>query len=190
MGRPAKPISLHLAANNPGHKSKAELEYRAKNEVKLGNKKLIMPSFLGNDAVAVEKWREVVAVYRKVDFVSSSDIGLLGRYCKTFSEYLDLLDRREKIAQIVFDIDEQSDGVEILSERYGMARAKQMFEKIEFVISLSGLLALDTAINKKMDMLLKMEDRLFLTPMSKARNIPKQEPKKVDPLALKGFHNV
>jgi hypothetical protein len=42
-----------------------------------------------------------------------------------------------------------------------------------------------------MDMLIKMEDRLFLNPLSKVKNIPKkEEPGKTDPLASKGFGNV
>ena len=51
-------------------------------------------------------------------------------------------------------------------------------------------LQLDNAINKKMDMLIKMEDRLFLTPLAKVKNIPKKEPEKADPLSHRGFGNV
>jgi len=35
-----------------------------------------------------------------------------------------------------------------------------------------------------------MEDRLFLNPLSKVKNVPKKEPKKEDPLDKKGFGNV
>jgi len=34
-----------------------------------------------------------------------------------------------------------------------------------------------------MDMLIKMEDRLFLNPLAKVKNIPKAESKKEDPVA-------
>jgi len=33
----------------------------------------------------------------------------------------------------------------------------------------------ETAVNKKMDMLIKMQDRLFLNPLAKIKNIPKQK---------------
>ncbi len=42
--------------------------------------------------------------------------------------------------------------------------------------SIEGILKLETAINKKMDMLLKLQDRLFLNPLAKVKNVPK--PKK------------
>ena len=65
-----------------------------------------------------------------------------------------------------------------------------MFEKIEYVLSVSGLLNLDKAINAKMNSLVQMEDRMFLNPLAKAKNIPKEESKKADPLGDKGFGNV
>jgi len=37
------------------------------------------------------------------------------------------------------------------------------------------LLRIETAINKKMDMLIKMQDRLFLNPLAKVKNVPKKE---------------
>ncbi|MEH7087142.1 terminase, partial [Neobacillus drentensis] len=49
--------------------------------------------------------------------------------------------------------------------------------------SVEGILKLETAINKKMDMLLKLQDRLFLNPLAKVKYIPK--PKKDDKPASK-----
>lgn len=51
-------------------------------------------------------------------------------------------------------------------------------------------LQLESAINKKMDLLIKMEDRSFLNPLAKVKNIPKKEQEKANPLAAKGFGNV
>ena len=47
-------------------------------------------------------------------------------------------------------------------------------KKIDYLLSSDGLLTLESAINKKMDMLIKMEDRLFLNPLAKVKNVPKQ----------------
>ena len=58
-----------------------------------------------------------------------------------------------------------------------------MFEKIDFIMSASGVLTFDSALNKKMDMLIKMEDRLFLSPLAKLKNIPKREKPVKDPNA-------
>ena len=62
--------------------------------------------------------------------------------------------------------------------------------KINYIVSVDGVLKIDSAINKKMDMLIKMEDRLFLNPLSKVKNVPKKEPKTIDPATAKGFGNV
>jgi hypothetical protein len=52
-------------------------------------------------------------------------------------------------------------------------------------------LQLETAINKKMELLLKMEDRSFLNPLAKVKGIPQKE-KKLEKTALekRGFGNV
>ena len=151
MGRPAKPVSLHLAANNPGHKSKAELKRRAENEIQLGDKNMVMPGFLNGYPEAVEKWKELIELFKDVDFVSSSDTGFIARYCMTYAEYIDLLAWSEREC---------------------------------------GNLQIQQAVNKKLDMLIKYEDRMFLTPLSRVRNVPKKEPEREDPLAKKGFQNV
>lgn len=39
------------------------------------------------------------------------------------------------------------------------------------------IVALDRRLDKKMAQMLQLEDRLFLTPTSRIRNVPKQEPK-------------
>ena len=50
-------------------------------------------------------------------------------------------------------------------------------------LDFDGMLKLDSRIDKKQDLLIKMEDRLFLNPVSRLKNVPKKEPKKEDPNA-------
>ena len=45
MGRNAQPVDL-LVAKGKKHLTKAEIESRKENEIKLGNKKLICPGFI------------------------------------------------------------------------------------------------------------------------------------------------
>lgn len=188
-GRNAKPISLHLAEGNPNRLTKAEIERRRKAGIKLGGEKITCPMYVVHDTVAYKKWRDLIHDYNKakdagIEIIKSSDAGLLARYCKTHSEYLTLLQHRDRIGQIDINYEESSVINEALEIRFGTQRAAKLFEKIEYIYSVGGLLNLETAINKKMDMLIKMEDRLFLNPLSKIKNIPKKEiPKEKRPMA-------
>lgn len=191
-GRPAKPIELHLLNGNKRHLTKDEIEQRKKSEVKLGEHKLVCPSYVRQDKNAYKKWKEIVKLYKDIDFVSSADVGLMARYCMAFSEYINLTEHRKVCATIRVDTEngEDEDMLELLSARYPAKRALTMFEKIEYVFSVSGVIAVDKALNAKMSALVQMEDRLFLNPLAKVRNIPKKEVKEEDPLAGKGFGNV
>jgi phage terminase small subunit len=194
-GRNAKPVSLHLAEGNPNKLTKAEIARREKANIKLGSDKLTCPAYVLHDTVAYKKWRELMHDYNKakgegIELVKSSDAGILARYCKTFSEYLSLLECRDKISRIDIDYEEASTINEALEMRFGTQGAAKLFAKIEYIYSVAGLLNIEIAINKKGDILTKLEDRLFLNPLAKIKNIPKKEAPKADPLKERGFGNV
>jgi hypothetical protein len=88
-GRPAKPLALHVAEGNPNRLTKAEIERRGENQVRLGEKRFPVPDGIKNDMVAVKKWREMVALFDNpdVDFVSSSDLGMMEMHARTWSRY-------------------------------------------------------------------------------------------------------
>lgn len=144
-GRNGQPIDL-VVAKGRKHLTKAEIQYRKENEIKLGEidlDQLEAPSFVKNDTVAYSCWKKSLNEYKEaekqgIEILSTSDAGLLALYCKTFSEYEKLLS---------FEVED----IELEMKR-------------------------QTAINKKMDMLIKMQDRLFLNPLAKVKNVPK--PKK------------
>lgn len=168
MGRNAKPIEL-LMANGKKHLTKAEIEQRKENEIKLGDRKLICPSYIKNDANAYKKWKEIIKVYKEIDFVSSGDVGVLARYCMTHSEYIELLERRKRIDKLTEDSEDIEEYIND-NEEFSYRIRKKLLD----MVSTNAVLSLDTAINKKMDMLIKMEDRLFLNPLAKVKNVPKQ----------------
>lgn len=172
MGRSAQPVDL-LVAKGKKHLTKAEIESRKENEIKLGNKKITCPDFVKSDVEAYKKWKEILKIYKDVDFISSADTGLLARYCKTFSEYKELLKVYQRVKEIHYDCLELDDYLDEFNEegkaRFGYKVKKQLRD----IFSISGILSVETAINKKMDMLIKMEDRLFLNPLSKVKNVPK-----------------
>lgn len=178
-GRNGQPVDLILAKGRSHHLTKDVVEQRKAAEIKTGTKNLKCPDYVKNDVNAFKRWKEIIKIYKDVDFVSSGDIGMLARYCMTHSEYLRLLETRNRITSLQINWDKYKD---ILPEdfRYG----------IDELLSSSVDLQLETAINKKMDLLLKMEDRSFLNPLAKVKNVPKKEPEHVDPLAAKGFGNV
>jgi phage terminase small subunit len=182
-GRNAKSIGLHLAQGNPSHLTKAEIEARKESEVKLGEqdlKKLRKPGFVSKDKVASKLWNELIKDYAAaakegVQLLTSSDVGMLALYCKTFSEYERLLAAYQRIDHIAEDTEslykyilEQGD--------YAMKAMSQIAQ----LASIDGILKIETAINKKMDMLLKMQDRLFLNPLAKVKNVPKPKEEKVE----------
>jgi len=156
MARNAKSIALHLAEGNPNRLTKAQIEARKNSEVKLGKSdldKLQPPPFVKNDAVAFKYWKQHLADYKAaakqgIEILSSSDVGALAMYCKTYSEYESFL------------------------------KYKELFGNDVTVESLEEVLKLETAINKKMDMLIKMQDRLFLNSLAKVKNVPKREKEK------------
>ncbi|MEN6567188.1 MAG: P27 family phage terminase small subunit [Veillonellales bacterium] len=178
---------MHIAQGNPNRLTKAEIARRQQAQVKLGEHKLRCPQFIKDDVNAYAKWKEIVKLYKEIDFVSSGDVGFLARYCMTFSEYQKLLRHRKNIDHFdMLGVDEQGHLEKYLDEDL----AAELIEKVNYIISVDGVLKIDTAINKKMDMLIKMEDRLFLNPLAKVKNIPKKENKPEDPLKAKGFGNV
>jgi len=50
-------------------------------------------------------------------------------------------------------------------------------------LDLDAILKLDNRIDKKMELLIKMEDRLFLNPVARLKNVPKEPPRQADPNA-------
>jgi len=161
------PIDL-LKAKGKKHLTKAEIDARKESEIKLGDKELLCPAYVKNDVVAFSKWREIKHIYKDVDFVSSGDTGLLGRYCMTHSEYIKLLSQKARIER--FEID-----YEQLLKTYDST----LLEGLDTFFRMGPVMQLDNAINKKMDMLIKMEDRLFLNPLAKIKNIAKKEKSEV-----------
>ncbi|MGF9907909.1 P27 family phage terminase small subunit [Brevibacillus porteri] len=197
MGRNGKPISLHIAEGNPNRLTKAEIQARKDNEIKLGKSeldKLKPPSFVKNDVIAFSHWKQCLKEYKvaaeqNIELLTSSDVGLLAMYCRTYSEYEKLLNQYQKLEKIAINQDVFEEYFEGIYEKaaandedvraFGLKA--QMY--LSQLASIEGILKIETAINKKMDMLIKMQDRLFLNPLSKVKSVPK--PKKEEKPASK-----
>jgi phage terminase small subunit len=179
MGVAPKPIELHLINGNKSGLSKEEIEMRREAEIRLGNDDLVAPDWVRSDVIALEKWNECVGLYRGHEFVSSSDVGNIARYCRTYSEYRGLIEHRAAVADIAPFSERDQGDISNGLKKHGMdgRGAAKVFEKVSYLLTVSGMLFIDAAINKKMEQLLKMEDRLFLNPLAKIRNVPKKKKK-------------
>ena len=188
-GRHAKPLKLLT-----GHFTKKEKAERKAAEIRFGDKTLTAPAFVRRDAAARAKWSELTALYAdtRVDFISSADVGHMARYCKLYSEYLDLVTHRERVDKMQpFSSEEEKAATDEFEDRRGKRGAAKMWQKIEYILSVDGVLSIDAAINKKAAILTAMEDRLFLNPLAKIKTVPKGKDKpQADPLAKEGFGNV
>lgn len=180
-GRNAKPIALHLAEGNPNRLTKEQIAARQESEVKLGKHeldKLKKPSFVAKDKIAAKVWNDLIKEYKAaaeqgVELLTSSDVGMLGMYCKTYSEYERLIAAYQRVDQIAQHTDELYAYI-LEQDDYVMKAMANIAE----LASISGILQIETAINKKMDMLIKMQDRLFLNPLAKVKNVPKPKTEK------------
>lgn len=152
MGRNAQPIEIIKGKGRSNHLTKAEIERRKAAEIKLGEKDL-------------EK-------LNPPDFIKNNVTAY--KYWKQhIKEYKEAA----------------KEGIEILtSADIGqLALYCRTFSEYESLINfskddldISDYLKLETAINKKMDMLIKMQDRLFLNPLARIKNVPTKEKKKPD----------
>jgi len=176
VGRNAQPISVIKQKGKSHHITKKEEERRKKNEVKLGDNKLTCPNYVKNDTVAYSKWKEIIKLHKDADYLTSADAGVLGRYCKTFAEYNQLLERMKVINHIHAEVGDVDDYIADSNEDFNYKIKKKLLD----IVSTDGILRIEAAINKKMDMLLKMEDRMFLNPVSRIKNVAKKEKEEKD----------
>lgn len=190
-GRNAKSIGLHLAEGNPNRLTKAEIAARQEGEVKLGKhelEKLKKPSFVAKDKAAAKLWNELVKEYKAAaqqgaELLASSDVGMLAMYCKTYSEYERLLAAYQRVDRIAENTDALYEYILKQPDEFAMKAMTQIAE----LASIDGILKIETAINKKMDMLLKMQDRLFLNPLAKVKNVPKPAKETAKKSAMASF---
>lgn len=176
MGRNAKSIALHLAEGNPNRLTKAEIEARKQSEIKLGKsdlKNIQPPDYVKLDIIAYGKWQAAMKNYREAaksgtEILTTSDVEVLAKYCTTYSEYLSLIERRKRVDDLDF-VSLRDDAQKIKGKK-----RKTMNE----LRRLDEVLKIESAINKKHEILIKLEDRLFLNPLAKVKNVPKREREK------------
>ena len=183
MPTPPKPVDLQT-----GHISNEEREAKKESEITLGVIKYTAPDYVKNNTEANKKWNEITNLYKRagIQFVSSSDNGVMGRYCVIYSEYIDLVERRRILSNLEFP--EDLGIVEKELTEVDRFRTERLFTLMDYLVATKGILELDKAINAKCKTLLDLENTLFLNPLAKIRAVPVQKkPKKQDEAKSAGF---
>lgn len=187
--RKRKPLELHVI-DPKARRSKEQLEAKADAEIAMGEVKFTAPAEVKRDKIAFAKWREIVKIYKDsgLTLVTSTDNGVLARYCMLHSEYINLVDQRLALSNFELPADDTKEIMAISEEEYSRERATRLWDIMDYFSSLDGLLKLDDKINRKCDAILKIEDRIFLNPAAKVRTLPiKKRPKEKSELGDLGF---
>ncbi len=155
-GRPAKPISL-LVMEGKKHLTKAEIETRRQHEASLRSGTDFKASEkVKNNPVAMRVFRSLKKLYKNIDYVEGLDEAVINRYCLMTAE----IDELETL---------------VAKMREDIEKSEDIQERIQLTQSITSALS---TINKMRDMLLKIEDRLFLNPTSRVKNVPQQPKEK------------
>ena len=184
-----KPIELHIH-DKKKHMGKDEKLARENSELTMGNLEFSPPRAVKENPVAMRKWDEVTKIYKDaaLTFVSSTDNGAIGRYCMLNAEYEDLINHRKQINGLKFPEDIEELIMNSIEETASKARARRLWQLIQYFTGLDGLIKIDKIINAKVKAILDIEDRIFLNPAAKVRTLPIQrKQKEKDPVEEMGF---
>lgn len=165
-GNKPTPEYMYESKNDRSGKTKKDIKILKDHTVIIGEKHYHAPKGIQENPIAKAKWLEIMHLYEKstIDITTNADVGLLERYCHTYCEYKELL--ATKVA------------------------VKNRFpeEPIE-AMKVMDALKLDSKLNQKNSILMKMDEQLFLTPLSKCRAVPRSRPKKTkNKLKERGFN--
>lgn len=163
-GRPGKPVQLIKLEGNKDRRTKAELEYREKFEKSLYTGTTFKESpAVKADPVAHKEFLRLKKLYKHIQYVDGLDEQIVNRYCLMVSQESAL---RDALADLQKSLDE----CESIEDR---------------LLVYDNISKISTKLEKVRDMLLKLEDRLFLNPTARIKAIPKKPPeeKKESPMA-------
>lgn len=163
-GRPSKPVQLIKLEGNKDRRTKAELEHREKMEKSLytGTKFKEDPATKA-DPIAHKEFLRLKKLYKHIQYIDGLDQQIINRYCMMVSEETALQNQLNELQEFLDEIEDPKDKI-------------ATYKLINNTI---------TKLNQTRDMLLKLEDRLFLNPTARVRAIPKKPPEenKESPMA-------
>ena len=159
MGRNAKPTEL-LLLEGKTHLTKAQLEKRKAQEIKLKNQTIRADPMVMADKRALKEFKNLRKLYAEIDFVGTLDSHIINQYCLSVAELDDL--------------------VMVLTGVREMMRSEDPAAK---AAAIKNYLSIDTELRLKRTEIMKLSDRLYLNPVSRTKNLPKREKPARDPKA-------
>lgn len=160
IGRNAKPIALHIAEGNPNRLTKRQIGAREKAEKSLYTGTTFKESpVVRGDLIAHREFLRLKKLYKKIPYMDGLDEQIINRYCLLISQEQML---GKTLERMLIDVDEVSN----------------VEDRIAIYKAVAGV---TDKVMKVRDMLLKVEDRLFLNPLAKVKNLPKLEKKEEKP---------
>jgi phage terminase small subunit len=164
-GRPAKPIDL-LLMEGKKHLTKAEIETRKTREQGLRSGTTFRANEkVRNSPVAMRMFRSLKRLYKDIEYVDGLDEAVINRYCLMTAE-IDGLETL--VAKMHDDIDE----------------CEEAADRVQLYKTIANA---EITINRIRDMLLKIEDRLFLNPTSRVKNVPRPQKEEAAPSKWDAF---
>jgi phage terminase small subunit len=166
-GRPSKPTQL-LKLEGKSHRTKKELEHREKAEKSLYTGTTFKESpAVKSDPISHKEFLRLKKLYKKIEYVDGLDEQIINRYCMLISQEQALAKVMGKMRMDIDEFDDPQDRLLIYE-------------------SIAGL---TDKTMKTRDMLLKLEDRLFLNPTTRIKSIPKNPPEEKKESAMAQFMN-
>ncbi|GAE27017.1 hypothetical protein JCM9140_3128 [Halalkalibacter wakoensis JCM 9140] len=152
-GRPSKPVQLIKLEGNKDRRTKAELDHREKMEKSLQTGTTIKEEPATKaDPVAHKEFLRLKKLYKEIEFVEGLDQATVNRYCQ-------LKGQEHFLQDLYVELKTMMESEEKIGKKLSV------YEDLKEVI---------TKQNQVRDKMLKLEDRLFLNPVSRMRAIPKK----------------
>ena len=156
-----------LLLEGKSHLTKAEIAYRQSVEKYLSTKDNMFfeQPRVKADKIAHQEFMRLRRLYGKIEFVESLDQQIINRYCLEVSSTQQLQD---VLARLSIDLD-------VAAAMEDRLRIYDLIHKV------------NVAMSKNKEMLLKLEDRLFLNPAARLKAVPKTPPKEEKQSGMAGF---
>ncbi len=174
MPTPAKPISV-IKMEGKSHRTKKEKERREKEEAKLLSGTILKErKDVRANPVAHKEFLRIEKVLKKIEKNDAIYESVINRYCILQAECADLETKREKIYDLIFDLEESFE-----KSADEMDPKERAFTLIEFSKNMAKLgatmIACDKQVQAKRKMLLDIEKENVMTIAAALRSIPKKE---------------
>jgi phage terminase small subunit len=161
-GRPGKPTDLILMEGK-SHRTKAEIKQRQEVEQALYTGQTFKESMQVKDnEVAHKEFLRLKKLYKNIAFVDALDQQMINRYCLEVANLQRLQEILEETNELLFDSEDIKTKIALIEQVNRIAATMQ----------------------KSKELLLKYEDRLFLSPAGRIKSIPKSPKPKEKPSGI------